>query len=124
MKIATPAMIAIMCCGLLRAAKADEIALSCVIAAQDAPKQDLFVKISDGRVFYGASASTMIAAESLNRGSLAVSGDHISFRQIWPSSHVQWDWSINRGSGEIIIKYVNMGNNKAFLTKRGSCARG
>ena len=121
MKIATPLMIAIMSCGLLGAAKAEEITLFCVVSQQDGPRQDLFVKVSDGRVSYGSSMSALVAAESMNKGSLSVSGGEISFRQTWPSSHVQWDWSIDRASGGISIKYINTQNNKVFLTKRGSC---
>jgi hypothetical protein len=117
-------MIAIMSCGLLGAAKAEEITLSCVVSQQDAPRQDLFVKVSDGRVFYGSSMSALVAAESMNKGSLSVSSGEISFRQTWPSTHVQWDWSIDRASGGISIKYINTQNNKAFLTKRGSCTGG
>jgi hypothetical protein len=59
MKVATPLMIAIMSCGLLGPAKAEEITLSCVVSQQDAPRQDLFVKVSDGRVFYGSSMSAL-----------------------------------------------------------------
>ena len=124
MKIATPLMIAIMSCGLLGSAKAEEIILSCVVSQQDAPRQDLFVKVSDGHVFYGSSMSGLVAAESMNKGSLSISGGQISFRQTWPSNHVQWDWSIDRASGEISIKYINTENKKVFLTKRGSCAGG
>ena len=124
MRIATPLMIAIMSCGLIGPAKAEEIMLSCVVAQQDGPKQDLIVKVSDGRVFYGPSTAALVAAESMNKGSLSVSGGQISFRQTWPSNHVQWDWNIDRASGGITIKYINTGNNKAFLTKRGSCAGG
>ncbi len=121
MKIATPLMIAVMSCGLLGAAKAEEIMLSCVVAQQDGPRQDLLVKVSDGRVFYGSSMSALVAAESMNKGSLSVSSGQISFRQTWPSSHVQWDWSIDRASGGISIKYINTQNNKVFLTKKGAC---
>ncbi len=121
MKVATPLMIVVMSCGLLGPAKAEEITLFCVVSQQDAPRQNLFVKVSEGRVFYGQSASDLVAAESMNKGSLAVSGGQISFRQTWPSSHVQWDWSIDRASGDISIKYINTENKKVFLTKRGSC---
>ena len=68
--------------------------VSCVVSQQDAPRQDLFVKVSDGRVFYGSSMSALVAAESMNKGSLSVSSSQISFKQTWPSNHVQWDWSI------------------------------
>jgi hypothetical protein len=124
MKIATPLMIAITSCGLLGAAKAEEITLSCVVSQQDGPRQDLFVKVSGGRVSYGSSMSALVPAESMNKGSLSVSSGEISFRQTWPSTHVQWDWSIDRASGGISIKYINTQNNKAFLTKRGSCTGG
>jgi hypothetical protein len=124
MKIATPLMIAITSCGLLGAAKAEEITLSCVVSQQDGPRQDLFVKVSGGRVSYGSSISALVPAESMNKGSLSVSSGEISFRQTWPSTHVQWDWSIDRASGGISIKYINTQNNKAFLTKRGSCTGG
>ncbi len=124
MKIASPVMIAISSCGLLGPAKAEEIMLSCVVSQQDAPRQDLFVKVSEGRVFYGSAISALVAAESMNKGSLSVSSRQISFRQTWPSNHVQWDWSIDRGSGDISIKYINTENKKVFLTKRGSCAGG
>ena len=124
MKIATPLMIAITSCGLLGAAKAEEITLSCVVSQQDGPRQDLFVKVSGGRVSYGSSMSALVPAESMNKGSLSVSSGEISFRQTWPSTHVQWDWSIDRASGGISIKYINPQNNKAFLTKRGSCTGG
>jgi|GEM_PF-2673509 hypothetical protein len=124
MKIATPLMIAITSCGLLGSAKAQEIMLSCVVSSQDAPKQDLFVKVSEGRVFYGSSMSALVPAESMNKGSLSIGGGQISFRQTWPSNHVQWDWSIDRASGDITIKYINTENKKAFLTKRGSCSGG
>jgi len=124
MKIATPLMIAIMSCGLLGPAKAEEITLSCVVSQQDGPRQDLFVKVSGGRVSYGSSMSALVPAESMNKGSLSVSSGEISFRQTWPSTHVQWDWSIDRASGGISIKYINTQNNKAFLTKRGSCTGG
>ena len=124
MKVATPLMIAIMSCGLLSPAKAEEITLSCVVSQQDGPRQDLFVKVSGGRVSYGSSMSALVPAESMNKGSLSVSSGEISFRQTWPSTHVQWDWSIDRASGGISIKYINTQNNKAFLTKRGSCTGG
>jgi len=124
MKIATPLMIAITSCGLLGAAKAEEITLSCVVSQQDGPRQDLCVKVSGGRVSYGSSMSALVPAESMNKGSLSVSSGEISFRQTWPSTHVQWDWSIDRASGGISIKYINTQNNKAFLTKRGSCTGG
>ena len=98
--------------------------LSCVVSQQEGPRQDLFVKVSNGLVFYGPSREALVAAESMNKGSLSVSGDQISFRQTWPSNHVQWDWSIDRASGDISIKYINTQNRKVFLTKRGSCAGG
>ncbi len=68
MKIATPLMIAVMSCGLLGAAKAEEITLSCVVSQQDGPRQDLFVKVSDGRVSYGSSMSALVAAEFHEQG--------------------------------------------------------
>ena len=122
MKLAVLLMTAIVTCGLLGPARAEEISLSCVVSQQDAPKQDLFVKVNEGRVFYGSSPSALVPAESMNKGSLSVIGAQISFRQTWPSNHVQWDWSIDRASGGISIKYINTENNKVFLTKRGSCA--
>ena len=121
MKAATPLMIAIMSCGLLGPAKAEEITLFCVVSQQDGPRQNLFVKVSDGHVSYGQSMSALVAAESMNKGSLAVTSGEISFRQSWPSNHLQWDWSIDRASGGISIKYINTENKRVFLTKRGSC---
>jgi hypothetical protein len=124
MKIATCLAVASALCGLLGPAKAEEILLSCVVSSKEAPKQDLFVKVSGGRVFYGSAMSSLVAAESLNKGSLSISNSHIAFRQTWPASHVQWDWNIDRDTGNIGIKYINTENKRVFLTKTGSCAGG
>jgi hypothetical protein len=124
MKTATSLAAVIALCGLLSPAKAEEILLSCVVSSKEAPKQDLFVKVSGGRVFYGSAMSSLVAAESLNKGSLSISNSHIAFRQTWPASHVQWDWSIDRDAGNIGIKYINTENKRVFLTKTGSCTGG
>jgi hypothetical protein len=124
MKTTAPLAIALTLCGFLSPARAEEILLSCVVASQDAPKQNLLVKVSDGHVFYGQTMASLVAAGSMNKGSLSVGNGHISFRQTWPASHVQWDWSIDRGSGDISIKYINTANKRVFLTKRGLCTGG
>ncbi|MGA8169732.1 MAG: hypothetical protein WB816_02675 [Methylocystis sp.] len=121
MKPTTPLAITLALCGLHDQAKAEQLVLACVVSSTDAPPQSLFVKVSDGNVFYGASMDSLIAAQSMNKGSLSVSNSHVAFRQTWPANHVQWDWNIDRDTGNIAIKYIDMGSKRTFLTKKGSC---
>lgn len=123
MKLAKILSLAMVVCAVSRA-EAEEISLSCVVSSQGSAPQNLIVKISEGRVRYGASATELANADSMVKGSLSISASQISFRQTWPATHVQWDWSINRGNGAINIKYINTATKKPFLTKRGECGGG
>jgi hypothetical protein len=101
------------------AARAESVSLSCEISSSVSPPQDLIVEVRDGHVRYGSSASSLVEAGSISN--FTASGDVISFKQNFPATHVTWDWTIDRASGAITIKYINSANGKTFLTKRGSC---
>jgi hypothetical protein len=109
-------------CGLIGEAKAQEMQLSCVISSAELPQQNLVIQVRDGHIFYGATASSLVSAETIDKGSLAISKSRIAFRQSWADTKVQWDWNIDLDTGEISIRYINLVNKKQFLQKTGSCS--
>jgi hypothetical protein len=121
MKAATALSIAVILASFVGHAQAEEILFSCMVSSQDTAKQKLIVKIKDGHVSYGADMASLVGADSIIKGSLAIDGGHIAFKQTWARSHVEWDWNIDRGAGAISIKYVNTENKKTYLNKKGSC---
>jgi len=110
--------------GLATQAKAEQISLSCSIASEGAPKQDIVLEIRDGRVRYGSDRSSLVAITSIAGSSLVANSGVIAFKQLFPASHVAWDWRVDRATGEITIRYINTGNGKQFLKKSGTCAGG
>ncbi|HMK90286.1 MAG TPA: hypothetical protein VK446_11725 [Methylocystis sp.] len=109
-------LVGLLCAG---AARAESVALSCQIASKEGPSQDLSVEIANGRVRYGSGGSALVEAQSIS--GFSMNGGSIAFRQNFPSERVVWDWTIDRASGAITIKYVNTANSSTFLTKRGTC---
>ncbi len=124
MKTAAPISLFILLLGFAAPARAEEILLSCSFASEGGPRQDIVLEVANGRVRYGSSAASMVKVDSLERSSLVVSGAHIGFKQIWPATHVAWDWSIDRASGAMTLKYISTANGKSFLKKTGTCAGG
>jgi hypothetical protein len=114
--------LAIMTTALAAPAKAEDLQLSCVISSAELPQQNLVVQIRDGRIFYGATASTLVSADTIDKGSLSISKSRIAFRQSWADTKVQWDWNIDLETGDISIRYINLVNHKQFLQKKGSCS--
>ena len=106
--------------GLASPAQAENALLACQIASQEGVRQDIVLEVRDSRVRYGSSPSSMVVVELAGK-SLVANSETISFKQNFPSTGVVWNWSVDRASGEITIKYVNSRNGKTFLTKTGSC---
>ncbi len=121
MKYAICRLVAVASLALASPALAESVMLSCQVSSQQSGPQDIVIEIRDGRVRYGSSASSMVDATSLSRSSLVVSGGVIAFKQVFPSTHVTWDWRIDRGSGAIHITYLYSGSGRSFLHKTGSC---
>jgi hypothetical protein len=122
MKRAIILAIAAAASGVVSAANAQEVALSCVISGADLPPQNLVVQIRDGRIFYGATASSLVSPDSIEKKSVAITSSHIAFKQSWRDTKVQWDWNIDLSTGEISIRYINLVNKKQFLQKTGRCS--
>jgi len=99
--------------------RAESLTLSCHVASSEGVHNDLVVEIGNGRVRYGASGESLVDAQSVK--ALSVGGSEISFTQSFPSTNTMMDWTIDRASGAIMIKYINTRNSKPFLTKRGAC---
>ena len=118
MKIARPPLLALLLLAAASAARAQSVTLSCHVASAEGIQNDLIVEVGNGHVRYGASGDSLVAAQV---NSLSTGGETISFKQNFPSTNTVWDWSIDRASGEITIRYINTRNGKPFLTKRGSC---
>ncbi len=112
---------ALVMSGAVNQAKAEDVFLSCVLSSQELPRQDLVIQIRDGHVLYGSSAGNLVKVETIDKGSLSVSKNRVAFRQTWLDTKVQWDWSIDRESGDISIRYINTENKKQFLQKKGTC---
>jgi len=124
MKPATALSAALILTALVSQAKAEEILLSCVLSSPDLPRQDLIIKVSNGRIAYGSTMASLVDVETIDKGSLSIKDSHIAFKQTWSDTHVQWDWNIYRDSGDISIRYINTENRKQFLQKKGSCSNG
>lgn len=119
MNTARTLLLALALWGLAAEARAASVFLSCRISSEEGPQQDLFVEVRDGHVRYGSSATSLVDAQSIK--SFVANGAAIRFKQSFASTQVMWDWTIDRVSGAITIRYVNSVNGKTFLTKRGSC---
>ncbi|HXY59648.1 MAG TPA: hypothetical protein VEH76_13835 [Methylocystis sp.] len=119
MKIASPSLLALLLLFPACAPRAETVALSCHVASAEGAQNDLVVEIGNGHVRYGPSGDALVAAQSIS--GFSEGGETIRFKQNFPATHTVWDWSIDRSSGEITIKYINTLNGKPFLTKRGTC---
>jgi hypothetical protein len=126
MKTAAPLsfFFVVLSLSLAAPARAEQILLSCSFAADNGPRQDIALEIANGRVRYGSNAGSMVNVDSLERSSLVANAGRIAFKQVWPATHVAWNWSIDRASGALTINYVNTNNGKSFLTKTGTCGGG
>jgi hypothetical protein len=113
---------AVVVVGFVHQAKAEDMLLSCVLSSQELPRQDLVIQIKDGHVLYGSSAQNLVNAETIDKGSLSVSKNRVAFKQTWSDTKVQWDWNIDRETGDISIRYINTENKKQFLQKKGTCS--
>ena len=109
MKPATALSAALILTALISQAKAEEILLSCVLSSPDLPRQDLIIKVSNGRIAYGSTMASLVDVETIDKGSLSIKDSHIAF---------------DRDSGDISIRYINTENRKQFLQKKGSCSNG
>jgi hypothetical protein len=114
--------LAIMTSALAAPAKAQDFQLSCVISSAELPQQNLVVQVRDGHILYGATASSLVSADTIDKGSLSITKSRIAFRQSWADTKVQWDWNIDLETGDISIRYINLVNHKQFLQKTGSCS--
>ncbi len=122
MKKAIIFIAATMFTGLAAQAHAEDIFLSCVLSSQELPEQNLVIQVKNGRILYGANASSLVSADTIDKGSLVLTKSRIAFKQSWRDTKVQWDWNIDRDTGDISIRYINLQNNKQFLQKKGSCS--
>lgn len=118
MKIARLPLLVLPLLIVASAPRAQTVSLSCHVASAEGVQNDLIVEVGNGHVRYGASGDSLVAAQVT---SLSTGGETISFKQNFPSTNTVWDWSIDRASGAITIRYINTRNGKAYLTKRGSC---
>ncbi|QGM45399.1 hypothetical protein [Methylocystis heyeri] len=109
-------------CGFVSQARAEDMQLTCVISSAELPQQNLVIQVRDGRIFYGATASSLVSADTIDKGSLAITKSRIAFKQSWADTKVQWDWNIDLDTGDIGIRYINLVNKKQFLQKKGSCS--
>jgi hypothetical protein len=106
------------------AAHATPITLTCSLGQEGMPKQEVILEIEDGAVRLGSDRENIVDAQSLEKRSLVVKKDVITFRQMFAATRVAWDWKIDRASGAVTQKYINTETGKSFLTKTGSCSGG
>jgi len=100
------------------------ITLTCTLASQDEPPQQIILEIGDGHVRYGSDAGSLVDVQSLEKHSLVVKSDVIAFRQNHAATRVVWDWRIDRASGALTQKYISTESGKSFRTKTGKCDGG
>ncbi len=98
------------------------ITLTCSLGQEGMPKTEVILEIDDGAVRLGSDRENIVDAQSLEKRSLVVKKDVISFRQMFAATRVAWDWKIDRASGKVTQKYINTENGKSFLTKTGDCS--
>ena len=106
------------------AAQAAPITLTCSLGQEGMPKTDVILEIDDGVVRLGSDRENIVDAQSLEKRSLVIKKDVISFRQMFAATRVAWDWKIDRASGKVTQKYINTETGKSFLTKTGDCSGG
>ena len=104
--------------------KAAPITLTCSLGQEGMPKTEVILEIEDGAVRLGSDRENIVDAQSLEKHSLVVKKDVISFRQMFAATRVAWDWKIDRAKGAVTQKYINTETGKSFLTKTGTCAGG
>ncbi len=105
-------------------ARAAPITLTCSLGQEGMPKTEVILEIDDGVVRLGSDRENIVDAQSLEKRSLVVKKDVISFRQMFAATRVAWDWKIDRATGKVTQKYINTENGKSFLTKTGDCSGG
>ena len=105
-------------------AKAAPVTLTCSLGQEGMPKQEVILEIEDGSVRLGSDRENIVDAQSLEKRSLVVKKDMISFRQMFAATRVAWDWKIDRATGKVTQKYINTETGKSFLTKVGDCSGG
>ena len=105
-------------------AKAAPITLTCSLGQEGMPKTDVILEIEDGSVRLGSDRENIVDAQSLEKRSLVVKKDLISFRQMFAATRVAWDWKIDRAKSAVTQKYINTETGKSFLTKSGTCSGG
>ena len=105
-------------------AQAAPITLTCSLGQEGMPQQEVILQIDDGAVRLGSDQENIVDAQSLEKHSLVVKKDVISFRQMFAATRVAWDWKIDRASGKVTQKYINTETGKSFMTKTGSCTGG
>jgi len=105
-------------------AKAAPVTLTCSLGQEGMPQQEVILQIDDGAVRLGSDQENIVDAQSLEKHSLVVKKDVISFRQMFAATRVAWDWKIDRASGKVTQKYINTETGKSFLTKTGTCSGG
>jgi hypothetical protein len=106
------------------AAQAAPVTLTCSLGQEGMPQQEVILQIDDGAVRLGSDQENIVDAQSLEKHSLVVKKDVISFRQMFAATRVAWDWKIDRASGKVTQKYINTETGKSFLTKSGTCTGG
>jgi hypothetical protein len=106
------------------AAQAAPDTLTCSLGQEGMPQQEVILQIDDGAVRLGSDQENIVDAQSLEKHSLVVKKDVISFRQMFAATRVAWDWKIDRASGKVTQKYINTETGKSFLTKTGNCTGG
>jgi hypothetical protein len=105
-------------------AQAAPVTLTCSLGQEGMPQQAVILQIDDGAVRLGSDQENIVDAQSLEKHSLVVKKDVISFRQMFAATRVAWDWKIDRASGKVTQKYINTETGKSFLTKTGTCTGG
>ncbi|ARN80107.1 hypothetical protein [Methylocystis bryophila] len=105
-------------------AEAAPVTLTCSLGQEGMPKQELVLEIEDGGVRLGSDHENIVDAQSLEKRSLVIKKDLISFRQMFAATRVAWDWKIDRATGKVTQKYINTETGKPFLTKTGDCTGG
>jgi len=106
------------------AAKAAPVTLTCTLGQEGMPQQEVILEIEDGAVRLGSDRENIVDAQSLEKHSLVIKKEVISFRQMFAATRVAWDWKIDRATGKVTQKYINTETGKPFLTKTGSCSGG
>ena len=104
--------------------RAAPITLTCSLGQEGMPKTEVILEIEDGAVRLGSDRENIVDAQSLEKRSLVVKKDVISFRQMFAATRVAWDWKIDRAKGAVTQKYINTETGKSFLTKTGTCSGG